>query len=104
MAGSRQRSLDERFAEVEALLAALRRDVAALEVEQGPRRRGPDVLIAAEQWVRGRGWDETFDEEMVEEELSRRARLMHAELAPEQRERVLELWRAVRAERYPAAA
>jgi hypothetical protein len=104
MAAGRQRSLDERFAEIEALLAALRRDVAAQVQEQRPRGRGPDLAAAAEQWVRGLGWDETFDETMIEEELSIIERRIHAELAIEQRRALVELWRTLRAERYPAAA
>ena len=64
------RSLDERFDEIERLLAELRRDVAAQAQEPRPRGKGPDPAAAAEQWVRGLGWDETFNEAMVEEELS----------------------------------
>jgi hypothetical protein len=106
MSGGRQRSLDERIAEIETLLAELRREVAEQlqAATDRPRGRGGDIGTAAEQWVRGLGWDETFDEELVDEELGRLARLMHAELAPEQRARLLELWRTLRAERYPAAA
>jgi hypothetical protein len=103
-AGRHQRSLDERFAEIETLLAELRREVAAQPQEQRPRGRGPDLAAAAEQWVRGLGWDETFDEAMIEEELSIIERRVHGELAVEQRQRLLELWRSLREERYPAAA
>jgi hypothetical protein len=104
MAAGRQRPLDERFAELEALLGELRREIAAQLKEERPRGRGPDPVVAAEQWVRGVGWDETFDAAMVDEELSRIERHLNAELAVEQRERLLELWRSLRAERYPAAA
>jgi hypothetical protein len=104
MAGGRQRPLDERFAELEALLRELRQDIAAQLKEERPRGRGPDPVVAAEQWVRGVGWDETFDAEMVGEELSRIERHLNAELDVDHRERLLELWRALRDERYPAAA
>jgi hypothetical protein len=104
MAGGRERPLDERFAELETLLRELRQDVAAQLKAERPRGRGPDPVVAAEQWVRGVGWDETFDAEMVAEELSRIGRHLNAELAVEQRERLLQLWHGLREERYPAAA
>jgi len=98
------RSVDERFDEIERLLAELRREVAAQAQEPRPRGKGPDPAAAAEQWVRGLGWDETFNEAMVEEELSIIERRLHSDLLPDERERVLQLWRALRAERFPAAA
>ncbi|TML89638.1 MAG: hypothetical protein E6G08_04725 [Actinobacteria bacterium] len=98
------RSVDERFDEIERLLAELRREVAAQAQEPRPRGKGPDLVAAAEQWVRGLGWDETFDEAMVGEELSIIERRVHSELDPDERERLLQLWRALRAERFPAAA
>jgi hypothetical protein len=98
------RSLDERFDEIERLLAELRREVAAQAQEPRPRGKGPDPAAAGEQWVRGLGWDETFDEAMVEEELSIIERRLHSELPPDERARLLRLWRALRAERFPAAA
>jgi hypothetical protein len=97
-------SLDERFAEIERLLSELRRDVAAQAQEPPRRGKGPDPVAAAEQWVRGRGWDETFDDAMVEEELSMIERRLHSEFGPLEHERLLQLWRALRAERFPAAA
>lgn len=103
MATERECSLDERFGQIESLLRELRREVAALEPAK-PKRGGPDVTTAAEQWVRGLGWDETFDEAMVEEELARIERRLHGELPVEQRARLLELWRTLRAERFPTAA
>jgi hypothetical protein len=97
-------SPDERFAEIERLLSELRRDVAAQAQEPRQRSKGHDPVAAAEQWVRGLGWDETFDEAMVQEELSIIERRLHSELGPLERERLLQLWRALRAERFPAAA
>jgi hypothetical protein len=98
------RSLDERFAEVERLVAELRRDVAAAQIAERPRGKGPDLHAAAEQWIRGLGWDETFDESMIEEELSIIERRLHSELGPDERDRLVELWRQLRSERFPAAA
>jgi hypothetical protein len=101
MAAERERSLDERFAQIETLLHELRREVAALAPKP---RRGADISTAAEQWIRGLGWDETFDEAMVAEELGRIERRLHAELPLEQRDRLLELWRTLRSERFSTAA
>ena len=103
MAAERDRSLDERFAQIESLLQELRREVSALEPAK-PRRGAADVGTAAEQWVRGLGWDETFDEAMVEEELARIERRLHTDLPVEQKTRLLELWRTLRDERYSTAA
>ena len=41
---------------------------------------------------------------MIEEELSIIERRLHSELGPDERERLLQLWRALRGERFPAAA
>lgn len=96
---AREKSFDERFAEIETALAELRRDVAAA---QPARRRETDVAVAAEGWIRGLGWDETFDREMVEEELGRIERRVGTPLAVEDRERLIQLWLALRAERAAA--
>ena len=98
------RSLDERFDELERLLAELRREVAAHAAEPRARAKGPDLHAAAERWVRGVGWDETFTEAMVEEELDMMERRLHAEIPPDERKRLLELWRTLRDERRSAAA
>ncbi|MFN2627944.1 MAG: hypothetical protein ABR569_04815 [Gaiellaceae bacterium] len=99
MARERARSIDDRFAELETLLAQLRRDVAA-----APRPKEASACRAAERWVQGLGWDETFTSEMVEDELGKIERRLHVELTVEERERLLGLWRELRAERFPAAA
>ena len=96
---AREKSIDERFAEIEAALGQLRRDVAAA---QPARRREVDVAVAVERWVRGIGWDETFDREMVEEEFDRIERRVGNPLAAEERERLVQLWLAVRGERAAA--
>lgn len=96
---AREKSFDERFAEIETALSALRRDVAAA---QPARRREVDVAAAVEGWVRGHGWDETFDREMVEEEFDRIERRVGNPLPPEERERLVQLWLALRRERAAA--
>jgi hypothetical protein len=63
-----------------------------------------DVARACENWVRGRAWDETFTQEMVEDELAVLERKSGQELGPLDRERLVQLWLALYAERYPAAA
>ena len=63
-----------------------------------------DVVRACENWVRGRAWDETFTEEMVEDELAVLERKAGQELGPLERERLLQLWLALFGERYKSAA
>jgi hypothetical protein len=67
-------------------------------------KKGPDVVRACENWVRGLAWDETFTQEMVEDELSIHERKAGQELGPLERERLLQLWRTVYAERHRDAA
>lgn len=71
---------------------------------QGRGKAAVDVAKACENWVRGHAWDETFTVEMVEDELSVQERSIRQELQPLERERLVQLWRALYAERYPAAA
>jgi hypothetical protein len=54
--------------------------------------------------VRGLAWDETFTQEMVEDELSVHERKAGMELPPLERERLVQLWLALHAERYREAA
>jgi len=68
------------------------------------RKHRIDVVLACENWVDGLAWDETFTLEMVEDEFSVLERKAGRELAPLDRERLVQLWLARRAERYPAAA
>jgi hypothetical protein len=67
-------------------------------------KKGVDVVRACENWIRGRAWDETFTREMVEDELAIHERKAGQELGALERERLVQLWLAVYAERYPAAA
>lgn len=70
----------------------------------GPASRGRvDVGKACENWVRGLAWDETFTEEMVDDELSIHERKAGQELGPLERERLLQLWRNEFDRRYRAA-
>ena len=67
-------------------------------------KKGPDVVRACENWVRGLAWDETFTLEMVQDEFSLHERKAGQELPPLERERLVQLWLALRAERHRDAA
>ena len=92
---------DELRLEITRLTEELARRAAA----PAPGRKQPvDVAKSCENWVRGHAWDETFSAEMVDDELSVHERKLGQELQPLERERLLQLWRALYGERYPAAA
>jgi hypothetical protein len=92
---------DELRLEITRLTEELARRAAA----PAPGRKQPvDVAKSCENWVRGHAWDETFTIEMVDDELSVHERKTGHELQPLERERLLQLWCALYAERYPAAA
>jgi hypothetical protein len=76
----------------------------AAETPAAPAKGRVDVVRSCENWVRGQAWDDTFTREMVEDELAIHERKIGQELGPLERERLLQLWAAVYAERYPAAA
>ncbi len=63
------------------------------------KKGGVDIAQVCEQWVRGFAWDETFSEEMVEDEFAVRERRNGQTLTPAERERLLELWRGLHASR-----
>jgi len=69
-----------------------------------PTKGRVDVVRVCENWVRGRAWDETFTEEMVDDELAIHERKAGQELGPLERGRLLQLWRTVYEERYRNAA
>jgi len=77
---------------------------AAVPVAVGGKKPARDVARACENWVRGLAWDETFTVEMVEDELSLHERKAGQELPPIERERLVQLWLALRAERHRDAA
>jgi hypothetical protein len=86
-------------------IARLAEELARRAVAPAPGRKGTvDIAKSCENWIRGRAWDETFTIEMVEDELAVHERKTGHELQPLERERLLQLWRALYAERYPAAA
>ena len=70
----------------------------------GGKKPRVDVVRACENWIRGVAWDETFSLEMVEDELALHERKAGQELGPLERERLIQLWLALRAERYRDAA
>ncbi len=92
---------DELRPEITRLTEELARRAAA----PAPGRKQPvDVAKSCENWVRGHAWDETFTVDMVDDELSVHERKAGHQLQPLERERLLQLWHALYAERYPAAA
>jgi len=80
-----------------------RRTAAPAAAASGPARGRVDVGKACENWVRGLAWDETFTQEMVEDELSIHERKAGQELGPLERERLLQLWLNEVDRRYRAA-
>ena len=62
-----------------------------------------DIVRACEHWVRGFAWDETFTREMVEDEFSVHERKIGRTLSHADRERLIQLWLALRDERALAA-
>lgn len=81
----------------------LARRAAAPPTATGKKHR-IDVVLACENWVDGVAWDETFTVEMVEDEFSVLERKAGQELAPLDRERLVQQWLGRRDERYPRAA
>jgi hypothetical protein len=86
-------------------IARLAEELARRAVASAPPSKGRvDVVRSCENWVRGQAWDETFTEEMVEDEFAIHERKAGQELPPLERERLLRLWHALVAERYLDAA
>jgi hypothetical protein len=96
---SKEKTIEQRFAEVETLLRELRTEVARV-----PRPPAVSVIVAVEQWIRGYGWDATFTDEMAGEEFGRISRRVNGQLDPVSHERLLQLWRSERALRDAADA
>jgi hypothetical protein len=97
-------SIDELRMEAVRVADELARRAAAPAIGAAGRKQRVDVVRACENWVRGVAWDETFTTEMVEDELSLHERKAGQELAPLERERLIQLWLALRNERYRDAA
>jgi hypothetical protein len=95
-------SIDELRMEAVRVAGELARR-AAIPAAGGTKPR-VDVVRACENWIRGVAWDETFSLEMVEDELALHERKAGQELGPLERERLMQLWLALRAERYRDAA
>jgi len=92
---------DLRF-EISRLAEELARRASAVPASPGKGR--VDVVRVCENWVRGLAWDETFTQEMVEDERAIHERKAGQELGPLDRERLLQLWQSLYAERFAAAA
>lgn len=85
-------------------IARLAEELARRAAAPAPGRKAPaDLVKVSENWIRGRAWDETFTAAMVDDELAVHERKLGQELQPLERERLLQLWLALYAERYPEA-
>jgi hypothetical protein len=93
---------DLRF-EISRLTEELARRASTAVVASSGKGR-VDVVRACENWVRGLAWDETFTQEMVEDELAIHERKAGQELGPLDRERLIQMWLALYAERFAEAA
>lgn len=91
---------------VEELRSELTRvgDELARRAVTPSKKQKADVARACEAWVRGYAWDETFTVAMVEDELALHERKTGQTLSVSDRERLLQLWYALRAERFRDAA
>ena len=95
---------DELRTEIVRLTEELARASAArVRRRAGAEGRASTSRASCENWVRGLAWDETFTQEMVEDELSIHERKAGQELGPLERERLIQLWLDAYAERYRAA-
>jgi hypothetical protein len=94
---------DLRF-EISRLAEELARRASAAVTATTPGKGRVDVVRACENWVRGLAWDETFTQEMVEDELAIHERKAGQELGPLDRERLIQLWLVLYAERVAEAA
>ena len=92
---------EEIRAEVTRLVDELARRLTATTAGT---KKGVDVVRACENWVRGRAWDETFTREMVEDEFAVHERKLGQTLSDLDRNRLVQLWIALREERAQQAA
>jgi hypothetical protein len=91
--------------ELRAELARIGDELVRRAAAPAPGRKPRvDVIQACEHWVRGQAWDETFTVDMVEDELAVRERKTGQILPAAERERLLQLWLALRDERAARAA
>jgi len=92
-------SLDELRAEGNRIVDELaRRGVTSAKKPKA------DIARSCENWVRGLGWDETFTREMVEDEFAVHERKLGQTLSDLDRNRLVQLWIALREERAQQAA
>lgn len=92
-------SVDELRAEGGRILDELSRRASTTS-----KKAKADIAKTCEHWVRGYAWDETFTREMVEDEFSVHERKLGQELGETDRNRLLQLWVALREERARQAA
>jgi hypothetical protein len=92
-------SLDELRAEGNRIVDELaRRGISSTKKPKA------DIARSCENWVRGLGWDETFTREMVEDEFAVHERKLGQTLSDIERNRLVQLWIALREERARQAA
>jgi len=94
---------DELRFEVSRLTEELARRASTAAVAS-PGKGRVDIGRACENWLRGLARDETFTQEMVEDELATHERKAGQELGPLDRERLVQMWLALYAERFAEAA
>jgi hypothetical protein len=92
-------SVDELRAEGSRIVDELARRAVA----PGKKAKA-DIARTCEHWVRGFAWDETFTREMVEDEFAVHERKLGQALPDGDRNRLLQLWVALREERARQAA
>jgi hypothetical protein len=97
-------SVDELRAEGARIVDELAKRAAAPPATVAGKKHRIDVVLACENWVRGLAWDETFTVEMVQDEFDVHERKAGQELGPLERERLVQLWLALRDERHRHAA
>ncbi|HZC30914.1 MAG TPA: hypothetical protein VE261_05300 [Gaiellaceae bacterium] len=92
-------SVDELRAEGVRIIAELSKRAVA-----PAKKAKADIAKTCEHWVRGYAWDETFTREMVEDEFAVHERKLGQVLADADRNRLVQLWIALREERARQAA
>jgi hypothetical protein len=97
-------SVDELRAEGARIIDELAKRAAAPPATVTGKKSRTDVVVSCENWVRGLAWDETFTVEMVADEFDVHERKAGQELPPPDRERLIQLWLAIRDERHARAA
>ena len=94
---------DELRIELGAARRRARDPATAPSAAAAPAKGRIDVVRACENWVRGLAWDETFTQEMVEDELAIHERKAGSELGRSSASGCVQLWLGEYDRRYRAA-